>query len=481
MTLQSKILSSVLTAIAGVYLAAQVVQQARSRASLQAMVARNAQQEIAGEWQIAERVLQSSESSIVDAMGAGEMDRVNKMLQGQRTVDGVLDLSVHDRKGVIVLSSDPQRLKQGLPEELRSALLNGGEAQKRLTETAFEIYHPMPVVASCLECHQEYKGVKVAGVLSYRYSTAGLQQSRLTWSRFIADLNRSQIQQAVAASIVLLLLIGAIIVCMVRCQVIKPLRAVVDALTGGAGTVSASAGQINDSSRILAETSSEQASALEETGAAIAEMNATARGNADTARHVSEAAAKTRLSADTGAQCVAALGEAMHDIDRSSQEITKILKTIDDIAFQTNILALNAAVEAARAGEAGLGFAVVAEEVRSLAQRSAEAARETGAKITASVESSDRGSDLSAKVQASFAQIQTHATELEQLIAKITSATTEQQTSIAHVDGNIAQMDKVTQSSASHAEELAGSAEDLAEHVEVVRASVADLSRIMTG
>jgi methyl-accepting chemotaxis protein len=173
--------------------------------------------------------------------------------------------------------------------------------------------------------------------------------------------------------------------------------------------------------------------------------------------------------------------QAMDAIKDSSATIAKIVKTIDEIAFQTNILALNAAVEAARAGEAGAGFAVVAEEVRSLAQRSAGAAKETAAKIEESVARSEHGVAISAKVATSFEEIVVKARKVDELVGEIATASTEQRQAIGQVTTAVSQMDKVTQTNAAGAEETASASEELSAQAEVMRESVGSLRALVGG
>jgi methyl-accepting chemotaxis protein len=169
----------------------------------------------------------------------------------------------------------------------------------------------------------------------------------------------------------------------------------------------------------------------------------------------------------------------MDAIKDSSANIAKIVKTIDEIAFQTNILALNAAVEAARAGEAGAGFAVVAEEVRNLAQRSAQSAKETAARIEDSVTRSEHGVIISAKVVESFDEIVTKARKVDDLIAEIATASNEQNEGIGQVTLAVSQMDKVTQSSAANAEETASASEELSAQAEMMRDNVRTLQALV--
>jgi methyl-accepting chemotaxis protein len=171
---------------------------------------------------------------------------------------------------------------------------------------------------------------------------------------------------------------------------------------------------------------------------------------------------------------------AMDAIKGSSDNIAKIIKTIDEIAFQTNILALNAAVEAARAGEAGMGFAVVAEEVRSLAQRSATAARETAERIEDSIQKSANGVTLSRKVSGGFDEIVGRVRQVDMIIGEIATASGEQDRGIAQVLNAVTQMDQITQSTAANAEETASAAEELSAQSISVDAIVHKLSRLVS-
>ena len=252
-------------------------------------------------------------------------------------------------------------------------------------------------------------------------------------------------------------------------------------LSEGATQTAAAAAQVAASSQSLAEGASSQASSLEETSASLEELSSMTKHNADSTRAAKEAASETHASANEGARQMQAMQTSMHAINQSNGEIIKILKTIDEIAFQTNILALNAAVEAARAGEAGAGFAVVADEVRALAQRSAAAARETAEKIETSVVRSREGVQLSTQAAGSLTTIQGQIGRLEALVADIANATHEQAQGIAQVNDAISLMDKVTQSNAAGAEESASASEELHAQAESLNASVTHLTELVQG
>jgi hypothetical protein len=246
----------------------------------------------------------------------------------------------------------------------------------------------------------------------------------------------------------------------------------------GAGLTSA-ASQVASTSQMVSQGSTEQAAALEETSASLEEMAGMTRQSAQSAEHAKTLAAETRLAAEAGAADMAAMGTAMDDIRAASDNIAKIIKTINEIAFQTNILALNAAVEAARAGEAGMGFAVVATEVRSLAQRSAQAAQDTAARIEDSIAKSRRGIELRDKVVVGLQAIVTRAREVDELMGSISTSAQQQRQGIEQVTTAVSQMEKVTQTGAAGAEEGAAAAEELQALAEEARALVEQLQELV--
>lgn len=264
-------------------------------------------------------------------------------------------------------------------------------------------------------------------------------------------------------------------------SITKVLSRVSEFLSEGAGQVKAAAGQVSTSSQSLAEGASEQAASVEETSSSLEEMSSMTKRNADNARTAKELANEARHAADTGATDMAAMNTAMEAIKNASAEIAKIIKTIDEIAFQTNILALNAAVEAARAGEAGMGFAVVAEEVRNLAQRSAQAARETADKIEGAISKTTQGVEISAKVAAGLGDIVTKIRKVDELVAEVAASSLEQSQGIDQINTAIGQMDKVTQSNAANAEESAAAAEELNAQAESLNGAVRELLALVGG
>jgi methyl-accepting chemotaxis protein len=259
------------------------------------------------------------------------------------------------------------------------------------------------------------------------------------------------------------------------------LRVLTTHLGLGAEQANASAAQVSAASQSLAEGASEQAASLEETSASLEEIASMTKRNAESASEAKQLSNQTRQAAETGAANIVEMKTAMAAIKESSANIAKIVKTIDEIAFQTNILALNAAVEAARAGGAGAGFAVVADEVRSLAQRSAQSAQETAARIEDSVTRSEHGVRISEKVAESFEEIVVKARKVDELVGEIATASKEQDQGIQQVSVAVTQMDQVTQTNAAGAEESASAAQELNAQAEMMRQSVQTLQKLVGG
>ncbi len=231
--------------------------------------------------------------------------------------------------------------------------------------------------------------------------------------------------------------------------------------------------QIADSAQTLSQGATESAASLEEITASMTQVGSQTRLNADNAGQANSLSKEAQSAAANGSMLMADLVEAMGDINRSGEDISKIIKVIDEIAFQTNLLALNAAVEAARAGQHGKGFAVVAEEVRNLAGRSAKAAKETAELIENSTAKTRHGNEIVEKTEAALKGIVAGTNKVSDLVAEIAAASSEQSEGISQINTGLGQIDQVTQQNTANAEESAAAAEELASQAAYLQSMLA--------
>lgn len=289
----------------------------------------------------------------------------------------------------------------------------------------------------------------------------------------------------------------------------KALRRAIEQLDGLAARTADAAKQIAQASQSVATGASEQAASLEETSASLVQMASMTAQNSKGAQAAQELASQTKVSVEAGVKsnremhaALVMIGSSAEEMDKAIEgirdanaDMSKIIKTINEITFQTNILALNAAVEAARAGEAGMGFGVVADEVRSLARRSAEAASDIGARIENSLRRSEEGERANTRIAESMGtlilrsdevrtrldQITDRVTQIDQVIAQIALACREQELGVGQCSSSATQVDKITQSNAASAEQTAGAAEELNQYANSLNESVHDLSQFIGG
>ncbi len=324
-----------------------------------------------------------------------------------------------------------------------------------------------------------FKGVKkVAGFAPVEIAgwCVGLTQNA---DEFLAAAH--SIRNFIAITGIIFLVLTIVAVAFFARSTSSPIKNAVDEMGEAAHQVAAASNQVSASSQSLAEGASEQASAIEETSSSLEEMSAMTKQNAGNASQADILMKQAIQVVQKANSSMENLTGSMKEIIAASEETSKIIKTIDEIAFQTNLLALNAAVEAARAGEAGAGFAVVAEEVRNLAMRAADAAKNTSVLIEGTVKKIKDGSNLVIKTNEAFAEVSVSSSKVGELVGEIAAASQEQAQGIDQINKAVAEMDKVTQQTAANAEESASASEEMNAQAEQMKHISSELLNIIGG
>jgi len=395
----------------------------------------------------------------LDTNGQTEIDRVVEELGKMQTYVDVLDKELQN----------PSRRKL-LADVIR---VKGEYASSFSTLTAI-IADRNDVIQNFLDAI----GPKVAGEAESVKLSVKSEQDALGP---VLQAANSRAVTLILISIVVALALGILFAVVITRGINKTLTDVIESLGAGANQVTSASGQVAASSQELADGSSTQASSIEEVSSSLEEMTSMTRQNADNAKQADTMSQEAQVAATKGAETMGEMSDAIQKIKASSDETAKIIKTIDEIAFQTNLLALNAAVEAARAGEAGAGFAVVAEEVRNLARRSAEAAKDTAALIEESQINADNGVAVSGSVETILTEISDSVSKVTRLIGEVSTASDEQTQGIGQINTAISQMDKVVQSNAANAEESASASEELTSQASELKGMVQILVEIVGG
>jgi methyl-accepting chemotaxis protein len=425
--------------------------------------------------QSARDLLQEIRIAIGGSLQPGEAAKFLNLAKQQVTLEQLKEFSFYGPDGTLELSSNEATTRRTVPADIlqqaRSSqnLIAVGNDEK---SHSLCFYQPLFVDMDMHRMNPEYQIGQMYGMLFVEMSKdrilSSIQKQR---ERITTEVNDHRIQAesvlarnfwtSLGVEAAFLAVTALLIIPIAQRTVVRPMRKAISANQEIAEFLSSAADQFSSASESIAHGANEQAAGLRETSSSLDEMTSMTKNNADNASHANQLASEARQVAQTGVAAIQTMSEAMKDIQTSADTTARIIKVIDEIAFQTNLLALNAAVEAARAGEAGKGFAVVAEEVRNLAMRSAEAAKETAGMIQASVQQAQKGVEISNNVNKTLSEIADRVSKTADIVNEITTASQEQAQTIEQINTAITQMDAVTQQNAANSEETASSAREL--------------------
>ena len=336
-------------------------------------------------------------------------------------------------------------------------------------------------VKEALMGNKDVKFVRDYRDISVLSAYTPMEINGLDWA-LLAEMDEEEILQPVVTlrnraaliSLILMIIVGVTGFFQGR-AIADPIENIIKTLRESGEQIASASQEISSSSQSLAEGSSEQAASLEETSSSLEEISSMTKQNAVNSGQADNLMKETNQVVNRADESMRHLIVSMGDISRSSEETRKVVKNIDEIAFQTNLLSLNAAVEAARAGEAGAGFAVVADEVRNLALRSAEAAKNTAALIDGTVKKVMDGTELVAKTNDAFKQVNESSSRVGELVGEIAAASNEQAQGIEQVNIAVTEMDKLTQQNAANAEESASASQELSAQANQLKEIVGEL------
>jgi len=383
-----------------------------------------------------------------------------------------------------------ERFRKGLVELEPLLVTEEGKQTISRMETRFGLWLPAySELERLLDAGDAEAGAKLLTekIKPYYVELGEDCQKMIELNKKLIQNERQAATDRVASSrwIMFLLVALGVVVTVVALWIVRganaTLRRSATELLEGSRQVAAAAGQVASASQSLAQGTSEQAATLEETSSSTTEITAITRRNAENTRAVSGLMTETAQRVEDANRNLEEMVHSMKEINTSSEKISKIIRVIDEIAFQTNILALNAAVEAARAGEAGMGFAVVADEVRNLAHRSAQAAKDTAALIEESIAKSNEGNKKLQLVAGSIQQVTGSATQVKVLADEVDVGSQEQSRGIEQIATAVTQMEAVTQRSAASAEESAAASEELAAQAQTLYDIVERVRQLVGG
>ncbi|MGD8564182.1 MAG: methyl-accepting chemotaxis protein [Desulfarculaceae bacterium] len=420
------------------------------------------------------------ERAIGGSLIRGEMVKFTKLLESLQQVKGLEEVFLFSAEGVVTHAAKPAGIGRKMDEKVKAKIFSEGKQIINESDKAFEIYTPHRVVADCIRCHTTWKSGEIRGVTYYQFSNEALRQAKSDAAQTLASIQTSSfyLMGIAVLAVVVIFVLGMFVT--VRRFVAVPMDRLVEALRqydvdltlqipvqskdeigrvaqllnrfvsklnkiiGQAQAVAVAIGTNTDSS----------AASLDEITTSSEAIAALARENADNAQEARELMKTVRSGVIEADEKVGVLEKSMAELSQASDQVSKIMQTIDEIAFQTNLLALNAAVEAARAGEAGAGFGVVADEVRNLALRAAEAARSTSEIVEGTISQIDHGATLVQDTNVVFGNVRDTINQASNLMETVADSSARQRQDIDQINTTLQSIDKATQVNAGKSAQL---------------------------
>lgn len=481
MKLHTKLIMFLLAGLTVVIVIAQIVQYRSVTRMISTMSQDNLNILKDREERFAKEVFRSISQAVEGSLERGEMDKFAKLLSEQRNVEGLIEFSLHDMKGVVTYSSDERFINKALPQDIHAQLKQKPETLLNWNDQFIDIYHPEMITGDCIRCHTQWALGGIGGITHFRFSLESLITARSLSSQGLAYTQKGIIQNAAYTIAFLLLVLIISVFVLTKRLIVKPLKHFAQTFNHVADQVDSAACLVAQSSQDLESCSSNQSQSLQDTASAINEMAATTKQNSGHARSANDLMHATNVVVDKTKFSMTELIRSMADISEASNETSKIIKTIDDIAFQTNLLALNAAVEAARAGEAGVGFSVVADEVRNLATRAAAAANNTEDMIQGTIKKIENGTGNLTRANENFAQVVNNAFKVAGLLHNITDASDQQLQRIELTNKAISELDQATRKNAESAGESLHASRKMKSQSHQVKLMTAELLKLIEG
>lgn len=483
MKLHVKLLLYLLCSVTVVVTIAQVIQYVDTTGRLEKLTSEQIEMLAAREEENAQNVYHSIEQSVAGSLKRGEMKKFTEILADQKNVAGLMEFSLFDIDGKVTHSSHDEFVGKEISQEMKEQIYSSTEKQIVQSDEMIEIYQPTINGGDCFRCHTGWKRDAICGVTYFKFSTEDLAKAKQDAVTTIASAKQISLRNSIVTIFGVVVALAVTMFVVVKKYVQNPLNLFVSLLEkferndgdlttlvpieskDEIGTLARlfnkfmanlnqAIGHAQSTGTKVGEKASSQAVSVRETAESMETIASQTDENASRAKQANILMDSMTKEIGQANDAMTTLTNSMQDISSSNSETAKIIKQIDEIARQTNLLALNAAVEAARAGEAGQGFAIVAEEVQKLAQRSAESAGQISEMIEATIGNVKNGTKLVGNANKIFEVIADNNKKADDLIDEISVSSQEQSENIGKVNETLQGLDKIAQQNLAEAKEL---------------------------